>query len=227
MPTEAENVSTDIAENGASENGSSQNAAPETLGDKIAALAEQVSAEREAAVVKARRETVEAMARSFAEAAARIRAEDSVTGIATALVEGVSRFCGRAALFIHRGDQLLGFRVSGEPDNEKQTAFQSLSIGVRDAAAAARAVESLAPVVTLGSAAELSQPVVALFGLNEEDRVHLMPVSLRDRVLAIIYCDSNGPDGDTAVLEPAVATLISLAEAWIEAVGTRRKQAAA
>ena len=132
-------------------------------------------------------------------------------------MEGAARFCGRSALFIHRGDQLLGFRVAGERDSEKQLAFQRLSIGVRDASAASHAIHSLDAVVVEANPGELSQPVVDLFGLTPDQRVHLLPVSLRD-------C---GEEGERPVLVPAIETLISLAEAWIEAVGTRRKQTAA
>lgn len=180
-----------------------------------------------AATAQARKETLETVASRFNEIAARIRKEDSVTGIAMALVEGASRFSGRAALFIHRGDQLLGFRVAGEPRQDKQEAFQRLSVSVGAVPAAARAIETLDMVVSEGTAPNLSQPIVDLFEIGEADKVHLIPVSLRDRVLALIYCDSRGPEGEAAVLAPAVRTLVSLAEAWIEAVGTRRKQAAA
>ena len=213
----------------------SEGSLEERVADITKSLAEQIvstcRAEAEAAVQaatsQARKETLETVSNSFAEVASRIRKEDSVTGIATALVEGAGRFSGRAALFIHRGNQLLGFRVAGEPDAEKQSAFQRLSIDVQSASSAAHAIESLDSVVSQGTAGELSQSVVELFELSEEDRVHLMPVALRDRVLALVYCDNRGPDGESAVLEPAIKTLISLAEAWIEAVGTRRKQAAA
>lgn len=188
---------------------------------------EAAQAHLETRLDEARKEALETTAQAFAESSLRIRREESVTGIATALVEGAARFCGRAALFIHRGDQLLGFRVAGERDSEKQLAFQRLSIGVRDASAAAHAIHSLDAVVAEATPGELSQPVVDIFGLAPEQRVHLMPVSLRDKVLAIVYCDDLGEDGERPVLVPAIETLISLSEAWIEAVGTRRKQTAA
>lgn len=216
--------------------------APEVSQDRVLALSEAfvsdirtaLESAREAAqsllesqLEQARKEALQTTAQAFAESSVRIRREESVTGIATALVEGAARFCGRSALFIHRGDQLLGFRVAGERDSEKQLAFQRLSIGVRDASAAAHAIHSLDAVVVEANPGELSQPVVDLFGLTPEQRVHLLPVSLRDKVLAIVYCDDCGEEGERPVLVPAIETLISLAEAWIEAVGTRRKQTAA
>jgi len=193
----------------------------------LQSVRESSQAEKEAGLEQARKEALETAAQAFADTASRIRSEESVTGIATALVEGASRFCGRAALFIHRGDQLLGFRVAGEPTAETQLEFQRLSIGVTDASGAADAIRSLAPVVVDAEPEALSQPVVELFALSPDRRVHLVPVSLRDKVLAVIYCDDQGESGERPVLIPAIKALISLAEAWIEAVGTRRKQAAA
>ena len=36
----------------------------------------------------------------------------------SALVDGAVHFCGRAALLIHKGDQLLGFRIAGAVEPE-------------------------------------------------------------------------------------------------------------
>ena len=150
-----------------------------------------------------------------------------MTGIASALVEGAASYCGRAALFIHKGDQLLGFRAAGAVSGDVQLEFQRLTATTSDAPAIARAVSSLQAVDANGSASELSQAVVDLLGLSDDDQVRLFPVALRDKALAVLYCDGLGSESETPVVQSAVEVLVSLAEAWIEAVGTRRKQTAA
>jgi hypothetical protein len=177
----------------------------------------QLEAARSAAAVKARAETVEILS----EAVHRIRSEESVSGIALALVESASRFAGRCALFIHKDEGLLAFRVAGDTDSEKQSAFESLKVPLGNARALAHAVETRDAVVSGGSANELSQEVVDLFALRSEDRIHLFPVVLREKVLAVLSADPAAAGHE--VERPAIETLVSLAEAWLEAVGTRKK----
>lgn len=70
--------------------------------------------------------------------------------------------------------------------------------------------------------------VSALLELSSEDRVLLLPVALRDKVLAVLYLDPRGPDGEQRPIQiSAIEILVALTEAWIEAVGNRRKLAAA
>ena len=246
------------------------------LAQELAQQARGASAAAAAELEAARRQSEDdsaAFAQNLAAAVRRIRAEDSVTGIATALVEGAARFCGRSALFIHRGDQLLGFRLAGKNAAERQEAFQRLSIPIAQATAIGHAIDSLEATVSDGGAGQMSQQAADLLGLAEDDRVHLYPIALREKVLAVLACDAGGagvseegggandaaegssePDAsgpdeadpnekgldetdlDQAaaaapapqpLVSPAIEVLVALAEAWIEAVGTRRKQTAA
>ena len=59
-----------------------------------------------------------------------------------------------------------------------------------------------------------------VLGTSADDRVHLFPIVLRDRVLAVLLVDG---DEERTVEQPAIEVLVSLAEAWLEAVGTRKK----
>jgi hypothetical protein len=148
----------------------------------------------------------------------------SVVDIAAALVTGASQFCGRAGLFINKGDNLLGFRLAGAGTAERRQAFQELSIRLLDAAAFEQAVDTASNVVSSGSAEDLSSAFVELFGLTPEDRVGLFPVRLRTKVLAVLYCDSKGPEEAQGRLQSLpIEALISSAEGWIEAVSTRRR----
>ena len=153
-------------------------------------------------------------------AARRIRAEESVTGIAAALVETASHYCGRSALLIHKNHRLLGFQAEGlEP--QQRTWFQQIDIGAAEAAAFAHAIDTKDPVVTTGTVNELSAEVVDTLDVDSETRVHLFPVVLRDSVLALLYTDDRGFTGQPQTA--AIELLTFLAEAWIEAVGARGK----
>jgi hypothetical protein len=197
------------------------------------AVAEAVEAERTVSDANVAEAAVQArleLAAAVAESVRAIRSEDSVTSIAAALVDGAARFCGRSVLFIHRADQLLGFRAAGRVSPEVQEAFQRLATPVGHAPAVAEAITAFRALETEGGEARLSPEVARLLELGDGARVHLFPVALRDKVLAVLGCDA-GPLEDGVVPAPvigsAIETLVAVAEAWIEAVGTRRKQTAA
>jgi len=210
----------------------------ETLRRKTEELVEELSAQMhetcrqaaEAARAEASAGAGTEFANTLAESVRGIRAEDSVTGIASALVDGAAKFCGRSLLFIHRGDQLLGFRAAGRVSADQQDVFQKLATSVEAAPAIGRSIDTLSATEAEGDSEALSPDVAGLLGLNQTDRVHLFPVALRDKVLAVLACDAGAEDSDAepvVVNTAAIETLVALAEAWIEAVGTRRKQSAA
>ena len=165
------------------------------------------------------REAQHRTAENLAQGVHRIRSEDSVTGIAVALVETAAGFAGRCALFIHKSKRLLGFRMAG--GGEERSSFESVEVPLADAAALAHAIETRDAVVTGGNPGDLSPDIVGLFGLTADDRAHLFPIVLRDKVLAVLYAD-GGKAGDE-VERAAIEILTSVAEAWLEAVGTRKK----
>jgi hypothetical protein len=165
---------------------------------------------------------------SLAQSARRIRNAQAVTEIAAALVEAASNYCGRAALLIHRGDRALGFRAAGAVGEDVRLEFQKLSIALSDAPLIAEVMEKLEPRDVPADPGQLGAALTGLLCLSPDDRVWLQPVALRDKVLAILYLDSKGPDGQTRPIQSsAIEVLVSLTEAWIEAVGNRKKLAAA
>ncbi|MEZ5363775.1 MAG: hypothetical protein R2748_15885 [Bryobacterales bacterium] len=206
------------------------------LGEELAgSLREECSTLVASAAEEARAEALsEAQASSgnaidsLAESARRIREAQAVTEIAAALVESAAGYCGRSALFIHRGDRALGFRVAGAVSPEAQLEFQKLSLEVSAAPAIEQVMHRLERRECSGDAGELGGEVSALLELSSEDRVLLLPVALRDKVLAVLYLDPRGPDGEQRPIQiSAIEILVALTEAWIEAVGNRRKLAAA
>lgn len=191
-------------------------------------LESQIAAKRTEWVeagVGEQRKTIERGARagaaeSLLEAMRRIREEKSVTGIAVALVEAAGGFARRTALFIQKGDRLLGFRLMGANDADRQQALEQLEIPIVEASGLAHAIETSDTVVCGGGPGELGARLAEILGTSAEDRVHLFPIVLRDRVLAVLLADG---DEESPVEQPAIEVLVSLAEAWLEAVGTRKK----
>ncbi len=179
----------------------------------------------ESAVSEARdqsqRESGSATAATLAECVRQIRAEDSVTRVVSALVDSASRFAGRAILFIHRNNELMGFRSAGV-DEGFQASLSELTFPVASSAAFQEAVESLSATLAPGAPDRLPQGFIDLCGLTPEDNVHLLPINLREKALGVLCCDSHG---NQEVVESAIEVLVSVSEAWIEAVSARKKAA--
>ena len=151
-------------------------------------------------------------------AARRIRAEESVTGIAAALVENRVSLLWPLGLADPQEPPPSGIPAEGlEP--KQRTWFQQIDIGASMASAFAHAIDTKDPVVTTGTINELSAEVVDTLKVDSETRIHLFPVVLRDSVLALLYTDDRGFKGQPQTA--AIELLTFLAEAWIEAVGAR------
>lgn len=189
-------------------------------------LAKRLESEFGGAANRAAAEAQQRQVESAAEAVRRIRAESDVTGIAGALVDAASAYCSRTLLLIHRADQLLGFRAAGACSEKIREGAPRLAFPLSEAGAIAHAVESLDRIATTGAAGQVSPALAELFELSESDQVRLFPVRLRDKVLAILYCDGHGRDDQAEsteeVVEAGIETLVLVAEAWIEAVSTRK-----
>ncbi len=187
----------------------------------VGSAVEQARAEAQA--------TGDAAVDALAECSRKIRQASAVTEIAAALVESAAKFSGRAALFIHRGDRALGFRVTGAGvEEELQLQFQKLSLVLDETPALAEVTAKAQAREVRGEADQLGKAVTELLGLAGEDRIWLLPVALRDKVLAVLYLDTRAAEGETgSIHSSAIEILVALSEAWIEAVGNRKKLAAA
>ena len=106
------------------------------------------------------------------------------------------------------------------PDSDS---FQRLTIDTATAASVAQAIGSRDTVVTTGAAENVSKELAQAFAYSEDDVVNVYPLRLRDKVLAVVLVDGSG---GARIESEALEALIATAEAWIEAVGTRRKAAA-
>jgi len=91
---------------------------------------------------------------------------------AAALLDSVRGFCSRAALFLVGPHSLTGLR-----------AVTGLDVPLEEAPAVAAAIASRDTLVTLATAAELSEGVAGLF---EPGRCAILPVVARERVVAVL-----------------------------------------
>lgn len=200
--------------------------------DKVALLRQELGGRllRECATVleaattraseQAARSARSAMAEALHAAVRRIRLASNVTEIGAALLETASAHCGRAALMVHKGDTLTGWRACGFTGNEFAELLARFQLPVREAPALAHAIETRDAVVALGTPLQLSPALVELFGIPPDEKTYLFPLSLRQTVVAILYADSLGAAGG---IQPAALELLcAVSEASIEALSSRR-----
>jgi hypothetical protein len=189
-------------------------------------LKSECTAQLDAAVTLARAEatrtTAARVTEALAESGRRIRTKESVTDIAIELVETARQFCGRCALFIQKGNAILGFRAHGFSDPKISAALQQLEVPLGNGTALTKVVATRESVQVSGGGDAVSPEIAGLFGLNGDNQVLLIPVILRDRVLALLYADGGEKKADIQIA--ALQVLTTVTEAWLEAVGTRKKQ---
>jgi len=187
------------------------------------ALTQQCSRALEAAVKEARDQEIQRLNREgyddLAAAVRRIRSGQTVNGVAGALLEAASRYCGRTALLTHRDEKMFGFRLWAADGLAAR--FASLRFPLSEAGALARAVATRRKVRAPGRAAELSAGLADLLSLEAGECVWLFPLVVSGRTPAVLYADGRGREPEQEVQSAAVEILTSVAEAWIEALSAR------
>ncbi|MGZ4815252.1 MAG: hypothetical protein ACXVZV_07580, partial [Terriglobales bacterium] len=133
--------------------------------------------------------------------------------ILDALIESASNFAVRAALFVVRGANAVGWRARGFSDNEavRSTPLE-LSLGL-----AAKAIQARGPVA--GPSSEFSSELSDKLGQSAHDGL-MLPLLVRDKAVALIYADggTEADSADTAALE----SLVRVAGLWLEVFATRK-----
>jgi hypothetical protein len=137
--------------------------------------------------------------------------------ILRALLEGTTRYCGRAALFVVKAGSASGWQGRAfEKDNLKD-----FPLDVR-APAPARVLET--KVSARSPISEMDSRFISQFGAPAEDQVLLFPLLLKDKIAALVYAD-GGNDGAAKLDAAALELLVATTSAWLE-VASLRKQAA-
>jgi hypothetical protein len=137
--------------------------------------------------------------------------------ILRALLESTAAYSGRAALFVIKSGSATGWQGRGFDNSEDVKDF-SLDVSSR---APGRALQSRA-VVSAG-VSEMDPRFISQFGAPAEDSLLLLPLRLKDKVAALVYCDA-GTAGGGKMEAAALELLVAATSAWLE-VASLRKQA--
>ncbi|MFZ1011662.1 MAG: hypothetical protein WAN65_32800 [Candidatus Sulfotelmatobacter sp.] len=154
---------------------------------------------------------------ALVQAVSNIHAGSTQKEILRALLQAGSAHCSRIALFVVKAGVASGWQSRGFGDDESTANF-TLDLNSGPAAHA-----SQNRVATPGNVAEMDARFVEHFGSPANEQVLILPLTLKDKVAALIYADG----GDSDKLDSAALELLVIAtSAWLE-VTSLRKQAAA
>ncbi|HVH86027.1 MAG TPA: hypothetical protein VM912_04830 [Terriglobales bacterium] len=172
-----------------------ERAASKRLGDQIEHLRREIVDEvlRELAPLltssgKAGGSPQEGSSKMLCDAVSGIQEAHSQADILKVLLEVAARFSARAALFVVRGTALAGWQARGFKDDN----IRGLSIDASKGLAA-RAIQERAKLS--GSATEFDLVFVQQRGNPHDSTCMLFPLVVKDKVAAILYCDSGGQPG--------------------------------
>jgi hypothetical protein len=136
--------------------------------------------------------------------------------ILTSLMDGVSRFAERGALFVIRSGAAAGWRAVGL---ENKDAIKALTLELNDGLAA-RAFKERVPAS--GSASEFDAQFESTYGAPAEGtNVLVLPLVVRDKVAALVYADA-GMRLDGNLNQSALETLVHCAGMWLEVQAARK-----
>ena len=153
---------------------------------------------------------------SLVEAVTHIHAGNTQKEILRALLDRGSAHCSRIALFVVKSGVASGWQARGFGSDE---AITDLPLDLHSGPAAHAYQNRMA---TPGNIAEMDRRFVEVFGGPANEQVLLLPLTLKDKVAALIYADG----GDSGTLDASALELLVLATgSWLE-VTSLRKQAA-
>jgi len=148
-------------------------------------------------------------------AASSIQEAVSQAEILRHLLEGAARFCGRAALFVIKGNSMNGWQGIGFYDNDAVKTFNlSASAGL-----AGRAIQGRAPVI--GTTQDFDGGFLAAIGTSVDGNCVVLPLLVKEKVAAVIYADS-GPVSDVTVDVSALTVMCRFAALWLELTALRK-----
>lgn len=142
-----------------------------------------------------------------------IHAGTTQVQILDAMVDGTAGFAARAAMFVVRGHNAVGWRARGfAEDDIVRNSPVDLDFGMPSKAVKER-------VAVTGPSSEFAQEFVDNFGAPLEDAI-VFPLVVRDKVVAILYVDGGC---ETHRLDRvSVETLVRCTGIWLEVFATRR-----
>lgn len=148
-----------------------------------------------------------------------IRDATTQVDILASLLESATKFAERAALFVIRAGVATGWRATGLENNE---GIKAVSLDL-NSGLAARAYHDHVPAA--GSSAEFDAQFVSTYGAPAEASSALvLPLSIRDKVAALLYVDAGVEPGGR--LDPsAMEALVHCTGMWLEIMAARKSGA--
>lgn len=148
-----------------------------------------------------------------------IRDATTQVDILVSLLEGTTKFAERAALFVIRGGVATGWRATGLENNE---GIKAVSLDLNSGLAARAYHEHVAAA---GSSAEFDAQFVSTYGAPTEGSSALvLPLSIRDKVAALLYVDAGVEPGGR-LDAPALEALMHCTGMWLEIMAARKSGA--
>ena len=146
-------------------------------------------------------------------ALASVQDSNSQAEILSTLLDGCTKFCERAALFVVRSGNASGWRGRGFADDIKSVPLDM------NGQLVSRVMRDRQPVSA--ASAEFDSGFIGRFGAPAEGtNVLLLPLVIRDKVVAMMYADPGSGPGrfDSSALE----CLVRATGLWLEVVSGRK-----
>jgi len=145
-----------------------------------------------------------------------IQAGTTQKEILRALLDGVSHYCGRTALFVIKGGAAGGWQGRGFEDNDAVKEFVlDTSRGLPERVLQERAAFS-------GQIIDMDPRFVDHFGGPADEQILMLPLVLKDKVAALVYADS-GLDASRRLDSAALELLVVSTSAWLELTSIRKQ----
>jgi len=136
--------------------------------------------------------------------------------ILRALLDGLSHYCGRTALFVIKGGASTGWQGRGFEDNDAVKEFVlNTSRGLPERVLQEKAAFS-------GQVMDMDPRFVDQFGSPADDHIIMLPLLLKDKAAALVYADS-GPDAGPRLDSASIELLVVAASAWLELTSARKQ----
>src|SRR5579871_3077699 len=132
---------------------------------------------------------------------ASVRQASGQKEILSALLDGASRFSSRAALFVVRGDSVIGWQGRALSQNDEIKNFEL------DATRGIGAQVLREKVLVAGTSENFDPRFCDTFAAPHNGQIVLLPLLLKEKVAAVIYADAGAEPGgqlDDAALEMLV-----------------------
>ncbi|HWO39210.1 MAG TPA: hypothetical protein VNO32_61340, partial [Candidatus Acidoferrum sp.] len=158
-----------------------------------------------------------AQSKPLVNSVAKIHSGSTQKEILRGLLDAGSEHCSRIALFVVKAGAASGWQSRGFGDDEVVKAFPL------DLSAGPVAYTYQNRVATPGNVAEMGGPFVEQFGSPANEQVLVLPLTLKDKVAALVYAD--GGDSDKLDAD-ALELLVIATSAWLEVISLRKLTAA-